>query len=165
MMPDALGRAIRGYVVVMAACAVASVALVLIWVFLGGEGIAQLVVATGAYFVIATAVIMTISLVATLREDIDAQETCNPVLSHYRATGDVDELLYAYEVWRTGRHNMATRIAFLEEVTLLLVSDGYLGEAADKLDEMAALMRSGRMIDRYQRFCRHCEKIARRQAQ
>ena len=102
--------------------------------------------------------LITIGVWAIHSEETDAHNTCDPILRRYKRTGNIDELLYGYELWRLESHGMATRITFLRVIIEMLIADGYVYEAADLLNDYQRVATTPASIKDYRRFRKVCER-------
>lgn len=157
-MPDTFRTSLRNYLVVVVVCLVAAVVTTLVWLLNRDIAVLGIVIPLFVYFDASVLLLTSINMWAAASEDADARETCDPVLRRYQRTGNVDDLLYGYELWRMEGHGMATRIDFLRALIDLLVEDGYVYEAADLLNDYEQIARTPDTLRAYRRYRKVCER-------
>lgn len=157
-MPDTFRTSLRNYVVVVAVCLVAAVGTTMLWLFNREVAWLGVVIPLFVYLDASILLLTSINMWAVGSEDADARETCTPILRRYERTGDVDELLFGYELWRLEGHGMAVRIEFLRTLIDMLVRDGYVYEAADLLNDYEQIARTPDSLRAYRRFRKVCER-------
>lgn len=157
-MPDTFRTSLRNYVVVVLACLVAAIAATMLWLLNREVSWLGIVIPLFVYFDASVLLLTTINMWAVYTEDVDARETCDPILRRYRRTGNVDDLLYGYELWRMEGHGMATRIEFLHALIDQLIEDGYVYEAADLLNDYEQIARTPDTMRAYRRYRKACER-------
>lgn len=157
-MPDTYRISLRNYLVMLVACGGAAMLAMALWLFNREVSWIGIVIPLFVYFDVSLVFLITIGMWAVRTEDRDARETCEPILRRYNRTGNVDNLLYGYELWRMDGHGMATRISFLRAVIEILVADGYVYEAADLLNDYQRIATTPETIRDYRRFRKVCER-------
>lgn len=157
-MPDTFQTQLRNYVVVVIVCLVAAFATIMLWLSNREIEWLGIVIPLFVYLDGAILLLTSINMWAVGSEDMDARETCDPILRRYQRTGNVDDLLYGYELWRMDGHGMAVRIEFLRALIDLLVKDGYVYEAADLLSDYEQIARTRDTMRAYRRYRKVCER-------
>ena len=157
-MPDTFKISLRNYLVMIAVCLGSAVVAMAMWLFNRDVVWIGLAIPLFVSFGMALLALTSLGMWAISWEDADARETCDPILRRYRRTGNVDDLLYHYELWRINGHGMATRIDFLRAVIDLLIEDGYVYEAADLLNDYQMIATTPDSIRDYRRFRKVCER-------
>ena len=157
-MPDTFRISLRNYLVMLAACLGSAAIAVILWVTHRGVSWFGIAIPLFVYFDLTLIILISLGLWAISSEDADARETCDPVLRRYKRDGNVDNLLYSYELWRMDSHGMATRIDFLRAVVDLLIEDGYVYEAADLLNDYQMIATTPDSIRDYRRYRKVCER-------
>lgn len=157
-MSDTFGISLRNYLVMVGVCLGVALIAMALWLFNRDVSWIGIAIPLFVYFDLALLLLTTLGMWASGSEDADAHETCDPILRRYERTGNVDDLLYGYELWRLDSHGMATRIEFLRAVIDLLVEDGYVYEAADLLNDYQMVATTPDSIRDYQRYRKVCER-------
>ena len=157
-MPDTFRISLRNYLVMVVVCLGAALAAVALWLFNRDVAWMGIAIPLFVYFDVSLLFLISVNMWAVSWEDADAHESCEPILRRYKRTGNVDDLLYGYELWRMEGHGMATRIQFLRAVIDLLVADGYVYEAADLLNDYQRIATTPDTIRAYRRFRKVCER-------
>lgn len=157
-MSESVDVSFKNYLVLVAVCLLVAVAAVALWFFNRDVSWIGMAIPLFVYFDLALLGLTSLGLWANGSEAHDARETCDPILRRYKRTGNVDDLLYGYELWRMESHGMATRITFIRTVINLLIEDGYVYEAADLLNDYQMMATTPDSIRNYQRFRKLCER-------
>ena len=157
-MPDTYRISLRNYFVMVAVCLGAALVATAMWLLNRGVSWIGIVIPLFVYFDGSLLLLISITMWAVSAEDEDARASCEPILRRYRRTGNVDDLLYGYELWRMDGHGMAVRISFLRVVIEMLVADGYVYEAADLLNDYQRIATTPESIRDYRRFRKVCER-------
>lgn len=157
-MPDTFRISLRNYLVMVVVCLGAAAIAVALWLFNRDVSWIGIAIPLFVYFDLALLLLTSLGMWAVGSEDADAHNTCEPILRRYERTGNVDDLLYGYELWRMDSHGMATRIDFLRVIIDMLVEDGYVYEAADLLNDYQMLATTPESIRDYRRFRKVCER-------
>lgn len=157
-MPDTFRISLRNYLVMVVVCLGAAAIAVALWLFNRDVSWIGIAIPLFVYFDLALLLLTSLGMWAVGSEDADARNTCEPILRRYERTGNVDDLLYGYELWRMDSHGMATRIDFLRVIIDMLVEDGYVYEAADLLNDYQMLATTPESIRDYRRFRKVCER-------
>jgi len=157
-MPDTFRISLRNYLVMVVVCLGAAAIAVALWLFNRDVSWIGIAIPLFVYFDLALLLLTSLGMWAVGSEDADTHNTCEPILRRYDRTGNVDDLLYGYELWRMDRHGMATRIDFLRVIIDMLVEDGYVYEAADLLNDYQMLATTPESIRNYRRFRKICER-------
>lgn len=157
-MPDTFRISLRNYLTMVAVCLGSAAIAVALWLLNRDVSWIGMAIPLFVYFDLALLMLTSLGMWAISSEDADARETCEPILRRYRRTGNVDNLLYGYELWRMDSHGMATRIDFLRVVIELLIKDGYVYEAADLLNDYQMLATTTDSIRDYRRFRKLCQR-------
>ena len=157
-MPDTFRISLRNYLVMVGVCLGVALISMALWLFNREVSWIGIVIPLFVYFDVSLLVLITIGVLAVRSEDRDAHNSCEPILRRYKRTGNVDDLLYGYELWRMDSHGMATRISFLRAVIEILVADGYVYEAADLLNDYQRIATTSESIRDYRRFRKVCER-------
>ncbi|MDO4404983.1 MAG: hypothetical protein Q4C09_08100 [Atopobiaceae bacterium] len=157
-MPDTFRISLRNYLVMVVVCLGSAVIAMALWLFNRGVAWIGIAIPLFVYFDLVLLLLTTLGMWAISWEDADAHKTCDPILRRYERTGDVDKLLYSYELWRLDGHGMSTRIDFLRAVIELLIADGYIYEAADLLNDYQMMATTPDSIRDYRRFRKVCER-------
>lgn len=158
VVPDTFGISLRNYVVMVAVCLGTAVIAMAMWLLNRGVSWIGIAIPLFVYFDLVLLLLTSLGMWAISSENADAHRTCEPILRRYERDGNVDKLLYSYELWRMGSHGMATRIDFLRAVIDLLVEDGYVYEAADLLNDYQMMATTPDSIRDYLRFRKVCER-------
>ncbi len=157
-MPDTFRISLRNYLVMVVVCLGTTAVAMALWLFNRDVAWMGIAIPLFVYFDLVLLLLTTLGMWAIGWEDADARETCDPILRRYKRDGNVDELLYGYELWRMDGHGMATRIDFLRVLIELLVEDGYVYEAADLLSDYQMIATTPDTIRDYKRFRKVCER-------
>lgn len=157
-MPDTFHISLRNYLVMVGVCLGTAAIAMALWLFNREVSWIGIAIPLFVYFDLTLMLLTSLGMWAISSEDADARETCDPILRRYERTGNVDDLLYGYELWRMDSHGMATRIDFLRAVIDLLVEDGYVFEAADLLNDYQMIATTPDSIRDYQRYRKVCER-------
>ena len=157
-MPDTFRISLRNYLVMVVVCLGAAALAVALWWFNRDVSWIGIAIPLFVYFDVALLALISLAMWAVSSEDADAREPCDPILRRYERDGNVDALLYGYELWRLDSHGMATRIDFLRAVIDLLIEDGYVYEAADLLNDYQKVATTTDSIRDYRRFRKVCER-------
>lgn len=157
-MPDTFHITLRNYLVMVVVCLGAAAAAFFLWLFNRDVSWIGIAIPLFVYFDLSLFMLISIGIWASRAEEADSRETCEPILRRYQRTGNVDDLLYGYELWRLEGHGMATRIAFIRALIELLVADGYVYEAADLLNDYQMMATTPDSIRDYRRFRKVCER-------
>jgi hypothetical protein len=155
---DSVDIPFKNYLALVAVCLLVAIAAMLLWFFNRDVSWIGMAIPLFVYFDLALLGLTSLGLWANGAEEADARETCDPILRRYKRTGDVDNLLYGYELWRMESHGMATRITFIRTVINLLIEDGYVYEAADLLNDYQMMATTPDSIRNYQRFRKISER-------
>lgn len=155
---DSVDIPFKNYLALVVVCLLAAIAAMLLWFFNRDVSWIGMAIPLFVYFDLALLGLTSLGLWANGAEEADARETCDPILRRYKRTGDVDNLLYGYELWRMESHGMATRITFIRTVINLLIEDGYVYEAADLLNDYQMMATTPDSIRSYQRFRKISER-------
>ena len=157
-MPDTFNTTLRNYVMVLVVCLVTAIVAMLMWIFNRDVAWIGIAIPFFVYFDASLLLFTTINIWAVSNEEKDARNTCDPILKRYERSGNVDDLLYRYEMWRMESHGMATRIDFLHALIDLLIEDGYVYEAADLLNDYQQIARTPDTLRLYRRYRKVCER-------
>ncbi len=157
-VPDTFRISLRNYLVMVAVCLGAAAIAMALWLFNREVSWIGIAIPLFVYFDVSLLFLISLGMWAVGSEDADAHETCEPILRRYNRTGNVDDLLYGYELWRLDSHGMATRIDFLRAVIDILVEDGYVFEAADLLNDYQKIATTPDSLRDYRRFRKVCER-------
>ena len=157
-MPDTFHISLRNYLVMVAVCLGSAAIAMALWFFNRDVSWIGIAIPLFVYFDLALLLLTSLGMWAIGAEDADARESCEPILRRYKRTGNVDDLLYGYELWRMDGHGMATRISFIRAVIDLLVEDGYVYEAADLLGDYQMMATTPDSIRDYRRYRKVCER-------
>ena len=157
-MPETFRIGMRNYLIMIAVCLGAATVTLVFWMYNRQISWMGIVIPIFIYFVMSLMLLITIGALSNRSEDKDAHESCEPILRRYKRTGNIDELLYGYELWRLESHGMATRISFLRAIIEMLVADGYVYEAADLLNDYQCVATTPATIKDYRRFRKVCER-------
>lgn len=157
-MPDTFHIPMRNYLVMVLVCLGSAAIAMALWLFNRGIAWMGIAVPLFVYFDLVLLLLTSLGVWAIRWEETDSRETCDPILRRYKRDGDVDDLLYGYELWRMDGHGMATRIAFLRVVIELLIQDGYVYEAADLLGDYQMIATTPDAVRAYRRFRKVCER-------
>lgn len=157
-MPDTLSISFRNYVLMLAVCLGSAMVAMALWLFNRDVSWIGIAIPLFVYFDLSLLFLITLGMWAVSVENKDVRDTCMPILRRYRRDGNVDNLLYSYELWRMDSHGMATRIDFLRAVVDLLIEDGYVYEAADLLNDYQMMATTPDSIRDYRRYRKVCER-------
>ncbi len=157
-MPDTYQTSRRTYVMVVVVCLVTAFLATMLWFFNRDVRWIGIAIPFFVYFDASLLLFTTINIWAVGNEEADVHKTCDPILRRYQRTGNVDDLLYHYEMWRMESHGMATRIDFLHELIDLLIEGGYVYEAADLLNDYQQIARTPDTLRLYRRYRKVCER-------
>lgn len=157
-MPDTFQTTLRNYIMVLVVCLVTAIVAMLMWIFNRDVAWIGIAIPFFVYFDASLLLFTTINIWAVSNEEKDARNTCDPILKRYERSGNVDDLLYRYEMWRMESHGMATRIDFLHALIDLLIEDGYVYEAADLLNDYQQIARTPDTLRLYRRYRKVCER-------
>ena len=157
-MPDTLSISFRNYVLMLAVCLGSAMVAMALWLFNRDVSWIGIAIPLFVYFDLSLLFLITLGMWAVRVENKDVRDTCMPILRRYRRDGNVDNLLYSYELWRMDSHGMATRIDFLRAVVDLLIEDGYVYEAADLLNDYQMMATTPDSIRDYRRYRKVCER-------
>lgn len=157
-MPDTFHTTLRNYIMVLVVCLVTAIVAMLMWIFNRDVAWIGIAIPFFVYFDASLLLFTTINIWAVSNEEKDARNTCDPILKRYERSGNVDDLLYRYEMWRMESHGMATRIDFLHALIDLLIEDGYVYEAADLLNDYQQIARTPDTLRLYRRYRKVCER-------
>ena len=155
-MPDTLSISFRNYVLMLAVCLGSALVAMALWLFNRDVSWIGIAIPLFVYFDLSLLFLITLGMWAVRVENKDVRDTCMPILRRYRRDGNVDNLLYSYELWRMDSHGMATRIDFLRAVVDLLIEDGYVYEAADLLNDYQMMATTPDSIRDYRRYRKVC---------
>lgn len=157
-MPETFRIGLRNYLVMLVVCLGVAIISLALWLLNRDVEWISIVIPLFVYFDLCLLLLITIGVWAIHSEDKDAQNSCDPILRRYKRNGNIDELLYGYELWRLDSHGMATRISFLRVIIEMLVADGYVYEAADLLNDYQRVATTPASIKDYRRFRKVCER-------
>lgn len=157
-MPDTFHTTLQNYIMVLVVCLVTAIVAMLMWIFNRDVAWIGIAIPFFVYFDASLLLFTTINIWAVSNEEKDARNTCDPILKRYERSGNVDDLLYRYEMWRMESHGMATRIDFLHALIDLLIEDGYVYEAADLLNDYQQIARTPDTLRLYRRYRKVCER-------
>ena len=157
-MPDTFHTTLQNYIMVLVVCLVTAIVAMLMWILNRDVAWIGIAIPFFVYFDASLLLFTTINIWAVSNEEKDARNTCDPILKRYERSGNVDDLLYRYEMWRMESHGMATRIDFLHALIDLLIEDGYVYEAADLLNDYQQIARTPDTLRLYRRYRKVCER-------